>query len=422
MSVLQGAYALFALALFLDTSVRVAWYSYAWRTPRHQELTQWPRLQPPRLSFSVIVPARHEEDVLEQTLRRLLLQTHPDYEVLVVVGHDDPGTAAVAQRVADDHHPDLIRVITDHHVEKNKPRGLNTALRFCTKDIVVPIDAEDDVDPGLLRHADALFCEREVDIVQGGVQLMDYKSSWRSLRNCVEYYLWFASRLHYHAHEKFIPLGGNTVFIRRDLIESVNGWDGDCLAEDCEIGVRLSVRGARVAVAYSADLATREETPDTLKRFIDQRVRWNQGYLQVLARQEWRHLPTARQRLAARYLLLTPMIQAVNSISIPLALVTIIFVKAPVALVLITYLPIAPTLMMLLLEGLGLQRFGREFHVPVGFREYAALVLMAIPYQLYLVWAAAVALARHLAGVTDWKKTVHSNAHRSLQTAPAGLT
>lgn len=418
MSLLYTLYALFALALFADTAVRLAWYSYAWRTPRHSTLTQWPELQEPQLSFSVIVPARHEERVLEPTLRRLLTQTHPDYEVLVVVGHDDPGTAAVAQRVVDDFWPERIRLVTDYHVQKNKPRALNTALRHCTKEIVVPIDAEDDVAPDLLRYADTVFMRRGVDIVQGGVQLMDYDSSWRSLRNCIEYYLWFASRLHYHAHEKFIPLGGNTVFIRRDLLESVNGWDGDCLAEDCEIGVRLSVRGARVGVAYSAELATREETPDTLKRFIDQRVRWNQGYLQVLARGDWRELPTFGQRFAARYLLLTPMIQAVNVLSIPLAVATILLVKAPVALVLLTYLPICPTVMMVLLEAFALHRFGLDFKVHIGVRRYVALVLMAIPYQFYLVWAAAVALLRHLRGATDWKKTAHSNAHRpALQMA-----
>jgi cellulose synthase/poly-beta-1,6-N-acetylglucosamine synthase-like glycosyltransferase len=411
-SVFYGFYAFFALALFTDTAVRVGWYSYAWRTPKDAELTQWPALKPPRLSFSIMVPARHEETVLEDTLRQLLLQTHPDYEILVIVGHDDPGTAEVANRVASVYSPELIRVITDHHVQKNKPRAMNTALKHCTKQIIVPIDAEDDVAPDLLLHADTLFCERRVDIVQGGVQLMDLHSSWRSLRNCVEYYLWFASRLHYHAHENFVPLGGNTVFIRRDLLEEAGGWDGDCLAEDCEIGIRLSVRGAKVGVAYSAELATREETPNSLKRFIDQRVRWNQGYLQVLARKEYLLLPTWRQRFAARYLLLTPMLQAVNVLSIPIAIVTILLLKAPVALVLITYLPIAPALMMVLIEALGLQRFGKQFEVKVGAKEYAGLVLMAIPYQFFLIWAAALAMARHVRGVTDWKKTVHSNAHR----------
>ena len=68
-------------------------------------------------------------------------------------------------------------------------------------------------------------------------------------------------RLHFHADQRFIPLGGNTVFARTRLLRAVGGWDRNCLAEDCEIGVRLSTRGARVAVAYDPRVVTREETP-----------------------------------------------------------------------------------------------------------------------------------------------------------------
>ena len=96
--------------------------------------------------------------------------------------------------------------------------------------------------------------------MQGGVQLMNYHSNWYSVRNVLEYYFWFRSRLHFHAAQRFIPLGGNTVFVRTDLLRQAGGWDPDCLAEDCELGVRLSSAGARVAVAYDPELVTREET------------------------------------------------------------------------------------------------------------------------------------------------------------------
>ena len=65
---------------------------------------------------------------------------------------------------------------------------------------------------------------------------MNYRSSWYSLRNVLEYYFWFRSRLHFHAQQRFIPLGGNTVFIRTDRLREVGGWDPKCLAKDCEIG------------------------------------------------------------------------------------------------------------------------------------------------------------------------------------------
>ena len=57
---------------------------------------------------------------------------------------------------------------------------------------------------------------------EGGVQLINFHSSWYSLRNCLEYFFWFRSRLHLHAQKGFIPLGGNTVFVRTDLLPLLN--------------------------------------------------------------------------------------------------------------------------------------------------------------------------------------------------------
>ncbi len=212
-----------------------------------------------------------------------------------------------------------MRVVVDEHKVKNKPKALNTALPHCRGDVVGVFDAEDDVAVDLLRNIDTLFRARHADVVQGGVQLMNFRSSWWSMRNVLEYFFWFASRLHFHARNRFIPLGGNTVFVRRDLLQFVGGWDEECLAEDCELGIRLSALGARTVVAYAAELATQEETPPDLKGLIRQRTRWNQGYLQVLRKGEWKVLPSRSERLLARYLLAMPFAQAFSGVMVPIS-------------------------------------------------------------------------------------------------------
>jgi len=45
-----------------------------------------------------------------------------------------------------------------------------------------------------------------------------------------------------------VPLGGNTVFLRRDLLEQIGGWDQDCLTEDADVGIRLSTTGVPIRV------------------------------------------------------------------------------------------------------------------------------------------------------------------------------
>lgn len=401
---------LLLLVVALSTLV---WMVDSWRTPESVALTRFPEPDAPRLSFSLLVPARDEEQVLPTTVARLLESDHPDFEVIIIVGHDDPGTAAVAQRLAASE--ERVRVVVDEHPVKNKPKALNTALPMCRGSVVGVFDAEDEVAPALLRHVDTSFRATQAHVVQGGVQLMNFRDSWWSLRNVLEYFFWFSSRLHLHARKRFIPLGGNTVFVRTDLLRRADGWDPECLAEDCELGVRLSSWGARVTVAYSPELSTREETPPTLKGLFKQRTRWSQGFLQVLRKGEWRRLPTRRQRLMAAYLLTMPFMQAFAGVLVPVSVLAMFLLKAPDLVVMATFTPLLPTVATVAVEAVGLHEFGRAFGERVRLRDYTKLILGTLPYQLILAAAAVRATTRELRGVRTWEKTAHVGAHRPVE-------
>ena len=408
-----AVYLLLIFAMLTVATSTLCWMLDAWRTPESALRSGFDEPDEPRLTFSLIVPARHEEAVLAHTVDTLLLQDHPGFDVIVVVGHDDAPTWQVADELAERH--EQVRVVVDHHEAKNKPKALNLALAHCTGDVVGVFDAEDEVAPGLLRHVDSCFRARQADVVQGGVQLMNYQSSWWSLRNVMEYFFWFASRLHFHARNRFIPLGGNTVFVRRDLLQMVGGWDQDCLAEDCELGIRLSALGARTVVAYTPSLATQEETPPTLKGLIKQRTRWNQGYLQVLRKGEWRVLPTRSERMFARYLLAMPFAQAASGALVPISLLTIFLLKTPDLFVMLTFTPLLPLVGTVAIEMVGLREFGRMYNVKIRFVDQLKLVVGTVPYQIVLAVAAVRASWREYRGHQGWEKTEHVGAHRGLE-------
>jgi len=399
-----------SLGLTALAGVTLWWQLHAWRTPETLAGVGFTAgTDTPQHSFSLLVPARHEEAVLEATLLRLLRSDHPSFEVIAVIGHDDPGTRAVAERVAAN--DDRCRVVVDQSWPKNKPRGLNSALPHCRGDIVGVFDAEDEVDLRLLRRVDTAFEASGAAVVQGGVQLMNFGSSWFSLRNCLEYFYWFRSRLHLHAEHQFIPLGGNTVFVRTSVLRQFEGWDGDCLAEDCDLGVRLSSAGHRVEVCYDPHLVTREETPDTVRSLLKQRTRWNQGFLQVLRKEEWRRLPRG-QRFLARFTLSSPFLQAVTGVAIPVSIALAVFAKVPVGLAVLSFLPAIPTAASVVFDAVALREFGRIYYVRPRARHYVSLVLGTFPYQVILAAAALRAVWRESRGERGWEKTEHVGAHR----------
>lgn len=411
MSVLIFFLLLGTVVLFAVCVGTLWWMLHAWRTPENYESANIPSHGvTSRHSFSVIIPCRDElYEVMVATVQRLLDQTHSRVEIVISVGDDDVDTVDRARRLAALY--PQIKVSVNSDPVKNKPRQLNSALLLCTGDIVGIIDAESLTAPGLLAHIDATFQRTRADVVQGAVHLVNYRSRWFTLRNCLEYRIWFRSRLHGHANSGFVPLGGNTVFVWRRLLEQVGGWDGGCLAEDCEIGVRLSAMNKHVVCVYDPELTTLEEAPTTVKAFIRQRTRWNLGFMQVLAKGEWKKLRTRRLRLSGWWTLVQQYAIALAGVLLPIAFVTAIVFSLPTGIVMITYFPLIPLLLTVAFEILVLREFGRDMNLKIGLRDYVLLVVSTPFYQAMLLYSALAAALRFRRGNFTWDKTPHAGTH-----------
>jgi glycosyltransferase XagB len=217
------------------------------------------------------------------------------------------------------------KLITFDDPPINKPHGLNVGLKESTGDVMVIFDAEDEPHPQILNLINTVMVQEDAPVVQSGVQLMNYADHWFSALNVLEYFFWFKSRLHFHATIGSVPLGGNTIFIRRELLQYVNGWDQNNLTEDAELGIRLSAAGVPIRVVYDDQYVTREETPPSVSQLVKQRTRWTQGFLQVLAKGAWMGLPTLAQRVMAMYTLSFPLFQALLMLYVPFSLYLMFF-------------------------------------------------------------------------------------------------
>ncbi len=148
----------------------------------------------------------------------------------------DPGTQAVADPGRPV--PDRIEVIVYSASPKSKPKALNAALQHCGGEITGIFDAEDDVHPALLRRVDQAFGATEADVVQAGVQLMNFRSHLLfTVHNVLEYYFWFRSRLQSMPGSGSFRLAATRYSSGTARAEVFGGWY-ELLTKDCEIGVR----------------------------------------------------------------------------------------------------------------------------------------------------------------------------------------
>lgn len=408
-----------SLLLTLQSAYTLYLMFYTWDQPAVYQKAQAPSdFLPAQLSFTILLPARHEEEVIQTTIERVVRANYPPslLEVIVVCAADDTGTIARAQEKIDQVRAagrDNVRVVSFTDPPVNKPHALNVGLRSAHHDVVTIFDAEDDIHPDLFQIVNTLMLKEEVPVVQCGVQLMNYQTTWYSALNVLEYFFWFKSRLHYHAQRGLIPLGGNTVFFTRALLERVQGWDEQNLTEDADMGIRISCLGEHVRVVYDDRYVTREETPPTLRDFIRQRTRWNQGFLQTLLKGEWQRLPKLSQRVLALYTLGLPAGQAVIGCSMFVALAMWFLMKTPTPLALLAMLPFYVLLAHLVLAVLGLYEFTEAHGLKPSPKVLVVLVLTFLPYQWILSYAALRAVFRQVRGIGNWEKTRHVGAHRA---------
>lgn len=408
----------FAGPLLVLSIFTLYWTTYAWHSPEiHESTTRLP--QPDTragLSFSIIIPLRSEPyEVVAATLRRLLLQSHEKIQPVLSVGYDDPETLEVARRLIAENPSAGITLAVSYSDVHNKPTQLNAALPYCTGDIVGILDAESLSAPELLAQVDATFTAEGTDVVQGGVMIVNHRSSWVALRSTLEYYVNHRSKMHFAAERRFMLMGGNTVFFRRELLVEVGGWDPSNLAEDAEIGVRLSVLGHEVRVAYHPELVSREEAPTTMRAWTRQRTRWNLGFMQTSRKGEWRKLPGRWQRLLALWMLWQPALVAVTGFMIPVGILIAFVARAPLWATMVSFLPAMPTVLLVVMDVTMLSLYGAEIGVPVRRRDYVKLIVTTPLYQVMCGFAAARAGAKLLRGDLRWEKTTHPGTHLAAE-------
>lgn len=310
---------------------------------------------------------------------------------------------------------DNVRLLVFNDTPINKPHGLNIGLADSSNEVVTIFDAEDEIHPDIFNIVNTVMVQEEVRVVQCGVQLMNYDSSWYSALNVLEYFFWFKSRLHYHSQIGVTPLGGNTIFFARDLLEEIGGWDEHNLTEDADVGIRISALGEQVRIVYDDEYVTREETPPTLTHFIKQRTRWSQGFLQTLRKGDWLRLPTLKQRLMAAYTLGFPTAQAVLALYVPVSLWMMFTTKVHEAQAIILLLPAYLLVSHYFMAMIGLFEFAEAHGLQATWKTPMVMGLAYLPYQWILAYAAFRAFVRELRGVNNWEKTQHVGAHRANQ-------
>lgn len=169
------------------------------------------------MKISFVVPTRNSGRTLDACLGSLRAQTHPYVEVIVVDNRSSDDTPAIARRLAD--------LLVEWGPERSAQRNRGTACS--TGDVVVFIDSDMVLEPHV---ATAIHDRFDADPETGALIIPERSFGDGFLSRCREL-------------EKRLYVGDAAVesprAFRRELIESLGGWDESLTAaEDWDLADR----------------------------------------------------------------------------------------------------------------------------------------------------------------------------------------
>lgn len=226
---------------------------------------------------SIVVPAFNEGKVIQPALRALIELDYPNFEVIVIDDGSTDDTYEKAMVVAYESLTVPIRVITKRNA--GKAEALNTGMTLARGEFVLNMDGDTKLSRNTLRVCIPHFENPAIGAVAGNVKVVNRENIWTNIQS-LEYVEGLAMARKAQSFIRSVniipgPLG----MFRKSVLQQVGGYDNDTFAEDCDLTLKLLMRGWHVA--YEPNAIAWVETPSGLLDLLKQRYRWTRGILQA---------------------------------------------------------------------------------------------------------------------------------------------
>jgi cellulose synthase/poly-beta-1,6-N-acetylglucosamine synthase-like glycosyltransferase len=231
-------------------------------------------------AFSVVVPVKNEAKVIGRLLNSLSMLNYPadKMETIIVEDGSTDGTLDACVKYAREYAGNV--KVLHRPFSNGKPSALNQGVKQARGEIVGVFDADSVPANDVLLNACKYFEDPTVAAVQGRTLSINSEENMLTKFISYEEAVWCETYLRgKDVLNLFVHLKGSCQFIRRSVLEKVEGFDEKVLSEDMEVSARLTERGYKIR--YASDLRCWQENPCDLRQLFKQRTRWFRGTMEV---------------------------------------------------------------------------------------------------------------------------------------------
>jgi cellulose synthase/poly-beta-1,6-N-acetylglucosamine synthase-like glycosyltransferase len=235
------------------------------------------------IKFSVIIPARNEEEVIEKCLTTVLSQTYPAlcYEVIVIDDHSTDSTAEIVIDLQKRHENlkliQLEKLLEGKQLNSYKKKAIEYAVTQSTGDWIVTTDADCFVTPTWLPTFAEFINSNNAVFVAAPVKFQN-TGSFVSIFQCLDFISLqgiTAASVHHGFHS--MCNGANLAYSKK-VFEEVGGFKGiDNIAsgDDMLLMHKIFKRYPKQIKFLLSQHSIVETLPmQTWKAFFNQRIRW----------------------------------------------------------------------------------------------------------------------------------------------------
>jgi biofilm PGA synthesis N-glycosyltransferase PgaC len=270
-----GFYPVFSAVVWVTTSV--IYFAGKERVGEEREAEFYALPEPPPM-VSVLIPAHSEEKVIGETLDAALRLDYPRFEVVVV---DDGSTDGTVGRVMPYVARGDVRLVRKA-VNEGKAMALNDAMPCLNGEIVLTLDADAVVDPGILRAIVPHFNSARVAAVTGNPRVSNRKTILSKIQLIEFTSIVGLLRRAQRVWGRIQTVSGVVAAFRKKALYDVGLFDPSMATEDIDMSWRLQKRFWDIR--YEPRALVWMQVPETFRGLWAQRRRWAVGLGQVLRR------------------------------------------------------------------------------------------------------------------------------------------
>jgi chlorobactene glucosyltransferase len=211
--------------------------------------------------ISVCVPARNEERNIERCVEALLLQTYPNFEIIVLEDRSTDTTPEILSRLSAT--DSRIKIISGSDLPQGwagKPHALTQAAAAAHGEWLCFVDADTFVMPDALAAVYAKAIETNADLFTIMTRQIMLTFWERTVLPLVMLALsvGFSPRKVNDPKRKDAIANGQFIFIKRDVYEAVGGHEAikGSIVEDKDMAVLVKGKGYRLVVADGRQVAS----------------------------------------------------------------------------------------------------------------------------------------------------------------------